>query len=197
MLERYVGSMASIAGTMTATTLSGDSLTIDAAMKWFLDAALAAHDKGRRTLFIGNGGSSMIASHMAVDYSKNANIRAQAFNDAGMLTCLGNDFGYPHVFEKQIEMFAAEGDVLVAISSGGRSPNILAAVAAARKIGCAVLTLSGFKPDNPLRNTGDVNVYVPSDKYGYVEILHLTFLHAVSDLHYYGAIPDALSPTQS
>jgi D-sedoheptulose 7-phosphate isomerase len=105
-----------------------------------------------------------------------------AFNDAAALTCLGNDLGYERVFAKQIDMHGRQGDFMVAISSSGRSPNILGAVEAARHKGCAVLTLSGFSPDNPLRRAGDYNLYVASGEYGFVEIAHLALGHAMLDL---------------
>ena len=98
-----------------------------------------------------------------------------------MLTCLGNDLGYNQVFAKQIELHARRGDLVIAISSSGRSENILNAVAAARTAECIVVTFSGFMPDNPLRSRGDVNFYTPSDRYGFVEIAHLTICHAILD----------------
>jgi D-sedoheptulose 7-phosphate isomerase len=73
-------------------------------------------------------------------------------------------------------------DVLVAISSSGRSPNILNAVEAGRAAGCAVITLSGFEGSNPLRQRGDMNFHVPSTSYGVVEITHLTILHAILEV---------------
>jgi D-sedoheptulose 7-phosphate isomerase len=136
---------------------------------------------GRKVIFIGNGGSAAIASHQAVDYWKNGGMRAVAFNDSSLLTCVGNDFGYPHVFEKPIEMFADPGDVLMAISSSGRSENILRAVMAGERTRCRVITLSGFGPENPLRRLGELNFYVPSDSYGYVEITHLAICHCIVD----------------
>ena len=83
-------------------------------------------------MFIGNGGSAGIASHIAIDFSKNGGTALAGVQRPPALTCLGNDFGYEHVFAKQIEIHAPAGDLLIAISSSGRSPNILAAVAAAR-----------------------------------------------------------------
>jgi len=136
---------------------------------------------GRKVMFIGNGGSAAIASHQAVDYWKNGGMRAIAFNDSSLLTCIGNDFGYPQVFVKPVEMFADAGDVLVAISSSGRSENILSAVNAARKKECKVITMSGFAADTPLRLRGDLNFYVVSDSYGHVEIVHLTLCHCILD----------------
>ena len=142
-----------------------------------------AHGAGRKVMFVGNGGSAGICSHMATDYSKNGKIRSMAFNDSSALTCLGNDLGYDRVFAEQIDFHGNAGDILVAISSSGRSANILNAVDAARKKSCKVFTLSGFQPDNPLRKTGDVNVYLRNMEYGFVEVGHLAILHAVLDLH--------------
>ena len=138
--------------------------------------------EGRKLYLIGNGGSASIASHQAVDFWKNAKIPALAFNDASLLTCISNDFGYEHVFEKPVEMFADPGDVLIAISSSGQSENILRAVKMARSKKCQAITLSGFKPGNPLRSLGDVNFFVPSlDSYGFVEIAHLALCHCLVD----------------
>lgn len=136
---------------------------------------------GRKVIFVGNGGSAAIASHQAIDYWKNGGMRAIAFNDPVLLTCIGNDLGYPHVFEEPIAMFADAGDVLIAISSGGRSENILRAAAAGMAAGCRVITMSGFRPDNPLRTRGELNFYAPSDSYGYVEITHLAVCHCIVD----------------
>lgn len=136
---------------------------------------------GRKVIFIGNGGSAAIASHLAVDYWKNGGMRAITFNDSSLLTCVSNDFGYPEVFAKPFEMFADTGDVLVAISSSGRSENVLLAVNAARKKACKVITMSGFSADTPLRFAGDLNFYVPSDVYGHVEIVHLALCHCILD----------------
>jgi D-sedoheptulose 7-phosphate isomerase len=181
-LERYLGSFQSALAATQATDGSGQALTQAEAAGWAIAAARTAHAGGNTVMFIGNGGSAAIASHMANDFQKNGGMRSLAFNDGATLTCLGNDFGYPHVFEKQIEMHARPGDLLVAISSSGRSPNILNGVAAARAAGAAILTLSGFDADNPLRLLGDVNFYVPSSHYGFVEAGHLTLLSAVLDL---------------
>lgn len=136
---------------------------------------------GGKVMFIGNGASAAIASHMATDFWKNAEIRAMAFNDASGLTCISNDFGYSRVFEKPIERFADPGDLLIAISSSGQSENILRAVAAARAREVKIITFSGFDPENPLRKLGELNFYVPSFQYGIVEIVHLSLLHCLVD----------------
>ena len=113
---------------------------------------------GNKLIFIGNGASAAISSHLATDYWKNGGMRAIAFNDAALLTCVSNDIGYDYVFERSIEMFADRGDILVAISSSGKSKNVLRGVRAAREKGCGVITLSGFKAGNPLRRLGDINL---------------------------------------
>ena len=147
-----------------------------------IDWARKTHAAGRKLIFIGNGGSAAIASHMATDFSKNGNLRSLAMNDGAMLTCLGNDLGYEKVFAKQIDLHAVEGDLLIAISSSGRSANILQGVGMAREKQCRIITMSGFAPDNPLRKMGDINFYLSSSQYGFVEIGHLTICHAILDL---------------
>ncbi|GFK94664.1 Phosphoheptose isomerase [Fundidesulfovibrio magnetotacticus] len=136
---------------------------------------------GRKLMFVGNGASAAISSHMATDFWKTGGMRAVAFNDSSGLTCIGNDYGYAHLFEKPVEMFADPGDVLVAISSSGRSENILRAVSAARSRQCLVLTLSGFDPENPLASLGDGNFHVPVNSYGLVEVLHHSICHCLLD----------------
>ena len=138
-------------------------------------------EANKKLIFIGNGASASISSHMSTDYWKNGGIRAIAFNDSSLLTCISNDYGYKHVFEKPIEMFADTGDILIAISSSGKSENILNGVEAARLKNCHVITCSGFETNNPLRTLGDLNFFVPSKDYGPVEILHLSILHCIVD----------------
>jgi D-sedoheptulose 7-phosphate isomerase len=140
-----------------------------------------AHKKGGKIIFVGNGGSAAIASHMAVDWNKNKSVRSVALNDAAMLTMLANDYGYEQVFAKQIEYHARKSDVLVIVSSSGRSLNIMAAVGAAREKQLrGIITLSGMNPNNKLRRSGNINFYVPCADYGLVEISHLAILHSVA-----------------
>ncbi|PPR79036.1 MAG: Phosphoheptose isomerase 1 [Alphaproteobacteria bacterium MarineAlpha2_Bin1] len=148
----------------------------------FIKKSYKSTRSGKKLMFIGNGGSSTIASHMAEDFSKAANLRSLAFNDPAFITCLGNDYGYEHIFSKQIELFAQEGDILVAISSSGESMNIINAVKVAKELGCWILTLSGFKKNNQLNKLGNRNIYIPSDQYGFVEIAHLTICHGALDI---------------
>lgn len=137
---------------------------------------------GKTMFWIGNGGSAAIAVHSTLDYFRTGNIKTQAFYDGPMLTCLGNDFGYPSVFQKPLSLFATPGDMLMAISSSGKSANILNAVETAREKGCFIVTLSGFGTDNPLRSMGDLNFYVAANHYGHVELCHAILCHAFLDL---------------
>lgn len=139
-------------------------------------------DSGHKIMFIGNGASAAISSHMSTDFSKSGSMRAMTFNDASLLTCISNDFGYKYVFEKSIEMFADDGDVLFAISSSGKSENILLGVQSARSKGCKIITLSGFDDNNPLSSSGDINFYVPSHSYRPVEITHHSICHCILDV---------------
>ena len=134
--------------------------------------------KSVRLFFVGNGGSAAIASHMATDFSKNGDMTTMCFNDGASLTCLANDLGYEKVFSHPLHKHIRGPDCLIAISSSGKSPNILAAASIATQRGADVVTLTGFDPDNPLRTMGNQNLYVPSSDYGIVETIHLGMLHA-------------------
>jgi D-sedoheptulose 7-phosphate isomerase len=181
-LSGYAHCIAAVVQAVEVTSAEGRPLDSTVTARRLAEVAREVHARGNKLVFIGNGGSAAIASHMATDFSKNGNVRALAFNDAAMLTCLGNDLGFERVFAKQIELHAREGDLVFAISSSGRSPDILAAVAAAQAACCTIVTLSGFSADNALRRMGEFNFYIDSDRYGFVEIGHLTICHAVLDL---------------
>lgn len=161
--------------------LRGNPIDATAGLEMAIDLIVSQTTQKRKLIFIGNGASAAIASHQSVDYWKTGGMRAVAFNDPALLTCVSNDFGYPFVFEKPIDMFADPGDVLVTISSSGHSENILKGVRKAREKGCRIITMSGFDPDNPLRRLGDLNFYVPSKSYGHVEISHLSLSHCILD----------------
>ena len=160
---------------------AGNSLDIYEGIEKAAQSILSRSRAGNKVIFIGNGASAAISSHMSTDYWKNGGVRSVAFNDSSLLTCISNDYGYKHVFEKPIEMFADEGDILIAISSSGKSENILRGVEAAKNSHCSVITFSGFKNDNPLRAMGDYNFYVSSPSYGPVEIIHLSICHCICD----------------
>lgn len=132
-------------------------------------------------LLIGNGGSSAIAEHMAIDFTKNAGLRAYAISGSSMLTTFSNDYGFEKVFQKAVEHFGNKGDILIAISSSGTSANILNACVEARDNQIQIITFSGFDKDNPLRSMGDLNFWVDSWAFGYVELVHNLLIHYLND----------------
>ena len=140
-----------------------------------------ATQNGKKVIFIGNGGSSAVASHMASDISKNGGVRAVAFNDLSAITMLGNDFGYEFVYSKQLEFYGFSGDVLVAISSSGGSKNILNAAQKALDMNITLYTFTGLvrTADNTLRKMGRVNFITPCTDYGIVELSHASLIHSV------------------
>ncbi|MBF0356139.1 MAG: SIS domain-containing protein [Alphaproteobacteria bacterium] len=180
-LSQYFDLLSDLGRKAQASDASGKGLQLDEALGRIRALARVTHESGHTLFFIGNGGSAGIASHLAIDYGKNGGLRSMALNDGAALTCLANDLGYEHVFSQQISLLGRSNDLLIAISSSGRSPNILKAVEAARSKNMAVITLSGFDGTNPLRRLGDINLHVASHQYGFVEILHLALLHAVLD----------------
>lgn len=181
-VDQYFQGLSSVLEQVQCTDAKGGALSRVQAYERTLEIVLDAFGRGLPQMFIGNGGSAAIASHMANDFTKNAGLPGICFNDGAALTCMGNDFGYEQVFSKQIEFHARPGSVLFAISSSGSSKNILRGVEAARAKGCAVVTMSGFSPSNPLRALGDVNFYLNSSDYGLVEVGHTALIHAVVNL---------------
>ncbi len=140
------------------------------------------HARGKKTILAGNGGSAAIASHCAVDLTKNAGIRCVNFNEADLITCFANDFGYAWWLEKALAAYADEGDLVILISSSGKSANIVNAARYAVMRGLSVVTLSGFAPDNPLKALGRLNLWVDSRAYNIIETVHQMWVLAVCDL---------------
>ena len=122
-----------------------------------------------------------MASHVAVDLTKTAGIRAINFNEADLLTCFANDYGYENWVVKALEFYADPGDLAVLISSSGASQNIIKGAEKANAMGLAVISLSGFSPDNPLRRLGKLNLWAASDSYNIVEMTHHVWLLAIVD----------------
>ena len=143
----------------------------------------AVHDKGNKALIFGNGGSAAIASHFSVDLTKNAGLRCVNFNEADLITCFANDYGFERWVEKAVDFYGDKGDLLIVISSSGSSENMLNGVKAARNGNFrAIVTLSGFAAANSLRQLGDINLWVDSKAYNFVENIHQVWLLAIVDL---------------
>ena len=138
-------------------------------------------ESGKKVIVVGNGGSAAMASHVAVDLTKAAGIRAVAFNDADLLTCFANDYGYEEWVVEALNAYADPGDVAILISSSGTSQNIVRGTDRARDLGLKTITLSGFSENNDLRNRGDINFWLNSNSYNIVEMTHHTWLVAIVD----------------
>ena len=163
------------------TDTEGKSFSYDAFIEVISSILLPFLENDNKLMFIGNGGSAAIVSHSVVDFWKNGRMKTMCFNSPSLLTALSAEFGYEHAFEKAIDTYAQEGDMLFAISSSGSSKNILNAVSMAKEKNCSVVTLSGFSSENPLRVLGDYNCYIDSFEYGIVELAHQIILHNVLD----------------
>lgn len=146
---------------------------------------LVKKSKGQ-VIFIGNGGSAAVASHKSLDFWRNLGIKSIVFSDYPRLTCLSNDEGYEMIYKKQIRDYAIQSDLLIAISSSGKSKNILSAVAEMKEKGGKIITFSGFSSDNPLRTLGDLNFYTPIFHYNQVETVHLILCDIILELFNYG-----------
>ncbi len=138
--------------------------------------------RDRKVLLAGNGASASIASHFAVDFTKQAGIRSVAFNDAALITAYGNDYGYEHWVASAFGHHGAEGDAAVLISTSGRSLNMVNAADVCRDRGIRILTFTGFAVTNPLKKRGDINLWVDSHAYNVVEAVHGLWLGLLCDL---------------
>ena len=146
------------------------------------DLLCATQVAGKKVILAGNGGSAAIASHCAVDFTKNAGIRCINFNEADLITCLANDYGYEYWLQKALECYADAGDSVILISSSGRSSNMVNAARYAAGRGLGVVTFTGFAKDNLLRAMGQLNFWVESRAYNVIEMTHQIWLLAVCDL---------------
>jgi len=136
-----------------------------------------------KVMIFGNGGSAAIASHVSVDLTKNAGIRSANYNEADLITCFSNDYGYERWIEKTIEFYGESRDVLILISSSGKSPNMINACKAAKnKKISKIITLTGHEKNNPLSKLGDINLWIDSKAYNFIENTHQLWLLTVCDL---------------
>lgn len=151
-------------------------------IKAILDRFMAHKKQQSQVFFIGNGGSSAIASHMTADFMKNGGMNTYSLYDNAVTTCMGNDYGYEYIFSKPLEFLCKENDLVVAISSSGNSANIINAIVTSKEKGAEVITFTGFKPSNRAKTLGDINVYVPLEEYGIVESVHNLILQQIVDM---------------
>lgn len=148
----------------------------------FKDLAAATREAGGKLLFAGNGASASLAQHGAVDFTKQGGVRATTFHDPNLITCFANDFGYDYWVAKAIEHYSEQDDAVVLISVSGTSPSVVRAAEYARSISLPVVSFTGRRRDNPLRQLSDIGFWVPSDAYNVVECIHGIWLTATIDM---------------
>lgn len=166
-----------------------EHLELAARMEPLLDPAdrvarevVAVFERGGRVYTFGNGGSSADAAHFAEEllgrYKRERRpLPAQSLSvDASALTCIANDYSYEEVFERQVRGFVRAGDVVVAFSTSGRSPNVVRGLAAARELG-AFTVLFGGGP--PAADHADVALTIPSESTARIQEMHVLLLHLI------------------
>ena len=179
---QYLNNLNSLLERIEITDKNRKPLNINEGLSLIIHNLNTIKTSNKKVMIVGNGGSAAIASHLQNDLCKAAQIRAMVFTEPPLLTALSNDISYIAAYREQVNLWADHDDILIAISSSGRSQNILDAANTARKRGCnPIITLSGFLPDNPLRGMGDINGYISSKEYGYVELAHSVLAHYISD----------------
>lgn len=143
--------------------------------------------RGGKLLFFGNGGSAADAQHLAAEFvnrflrQRGALAAIALTTDTSALTSIGNDLGFDHVFARQVEALGRAGDVVVAISTSGGSPNVLRAVEAARRLGCLTVALTGGT-GGALATAADEAFVVPSAETPRIQETHITLGHALCAL---------------
>lgn len=170
------------AGRLGASLAAVDKEALDAARALVEQAAAGGH----RIYSVGNGGSAAIADHLCCDWIKGTHVEGHPTIDsysmtsnAALYSAIANDFGFEEVFEIQVGLLGKEGDVLIAISSSGNSPNIIRAVEAAKAKGMATVGLSGFS-GGKLKDCTDVSLHVDASNYGVVEDAHQALMHVIA-----------------
>ena len=158
-----------------------------AAARKIAGAIVAALRAGNKLLIIGNGGSAADAQHIAAEivgrYKKDrpAYAAIALTTDTSALTAIGNDYGFEQVFARQVEGLGRRGDVLLALSTSGRSPNVLAALKTARQQGLVTVGFTGAK-GTALAAACDHLLVAPSDDTAVIQQIHLTLAHGICDM---------------
>ena len=141
-------------------------------LKKSIDLIYKIKKNNKKIFIVGNGGSSSIASHVSLDFTKIANVTSTNFNNSNLITCFANDYGHDNWVKEAIKAYAIPGDLIILISSSGVSKNIVNAAKYCKKNSINLITFSGFKKNNPLSKLGNVNFYINSRIYNFIEMAH-------------------------
>lgn len=147
----------------------------------FKKIALDVQQNDGKLMFAGNGASASISAHGAVDFTKQGGVRAVTFNEANVITCFSNDFGYDNWVSEAVKFYSKSNDALVLISVSGESPSVINAAKTARDLGIPIITFSGRGINNSLKSLGDINFWVDSHAYNIVECIHMIWVTTVID----------------
>ena len=182
MMNKYVDELIATLESTEIWYRGKQCKSYDEGIGLLVDTFTKHKEHNSQLFFIGNGGSSAIASHMTADYMKNGGMNTYSLYDNAVTTCMGNDYGYEYIFSRPLDFLAREGDLLVAISSSGNSQNIINAIETACVKHASIITFTGFEADNKVQQMGEINVYVPCKKYGIVESIHNLILQQIVDV---------------
>jgi len=131
----------------------------------------------------GNGGSAAIASHFSMDLTNNTNIKCLSYNDPAIITCYSNDFKYENWVSRSVIKYGRKNDVVILISSSGKSKNMVNGIKAARqKKFKSIISFTGFDKKNYLNKNSDISFWVNSKKYNMIENSHQFYLLMIVDL---------------
>lgn len=170
-----------------ADTAQRVARTLEADLIKALDMVRGTVARGGTLFFCGNGGSAADAQHLATEYVVRYMRNRRAYpaialtTDSSLLTATGNDFGFDHIFSRQVEALAKAGDLLIIHSTSGNSPNVLRAAEAAKLLGVPVLALSA-NDGGALKLVVDHMIIVPTDRTDRAQELHLCIQHAICEI---------------
>ena len=167
---------------------AAEDMKLRAAIYAIADTITAAFRAGRKLLIAGNGGSAADAQHIAGEFLSRLNfdrnpLPAIALTaDTSVLTAIGNDYGFERVFERQVRGLGQKGDVFLAISTSGRSPNIVAALKAAREVGLTTIGFTGTAANGTMQPLCDYCLAAPSPETPLIQQIHIVAAHAICGL---------------
>jgi len=163
--------------------------TFDNLQSYIYTACVIASDtieKGGKILIFGNGGSAADAQHIAAEFVGRYKIERRGLpaialtTDTSNLTAIGNDYGYDRVFERQVEALANRGDLLIGISTSGKSPNVIKALKLGKELGCRTVGLSG-KGGGEMSEVCDINIVIPSNDTARIQEMHILIGHIICE----------------
>lgn len=175
--ERYSNRISELLDRLAVTDDLGNDVQRETGFRLWHDWTLRVRERRGCVFLVGNGASASMASHISADIAKGASLRTQVFTDVALMTAVANDLAYDEVFARPLSWSMNRGDMLVAISSSGNSPNVVRAVETARELGGHAITLSAMRADNAIRALGALNFHIPAETYGFAETTHAAILH--------------------